>query len=332
MNVGNQSGNCKSKWEGKCHMPLSAACEAVGPAGQLIAGWLPAQGFSAILAKRGDGKTVALLDQALSFATNTDWKGNPTARGLFAVYLCGEDQANTLDHAKAWYLRHGIARNDPEVRFMFVEDVPNLLKPAECTDLVNHLQQSLPANARTVIYLDTWQRATDHIAQSDDLNANVAIRNVEMIGRALGGPVVLACHPPKSNSKTIAGPMVVENSSVAIWKMTPTKEGNTASRFGRVIEVERIKGAGLGNTCMTKIEPMEIGGFNNLGKPATGAVLLKPGEKVATAVMNELRMEKVARLKEAGKSVDEIAAELEIGVATVYRDLNKMANGGRIAA
>lgn len=261
----------KGRWIGKLHFPLSKAIQCLGRADQLIRHWLPAAGVSFLLAQFGVGKTLLLLDQALCLATDCDWMGFPTSRGRFAVYLSGEDQEGTLANAEAWYVHHGIDPKDAYTRILFGQMTPDLMDAKDCEELVRSVRSQLPPGARPVIFIDTWQRATSAGGQNEDKDMQLAIRNAEYIGKELGGPVVIASHPPKNNPATINGSGVIQNSSVAIWTMMPVKKSTTV----RTVSVTRIKGAGQGTDLSVAIVAKEIEGKDSFGCQRTGAVLVR---------------------------------------------------------
>ena len=190
--------------------------------------------------------------------------------GRFAIYLCGESEAGTITSAKAWCKRHEVDPFDKNTRFMFIPRAPDLLKREDTENLVSYLKDVLPEDSKPVVFIDTWQRATASGSQNDDDQMQNAIRNAEFIGKELRAPVVIACHPPKSNKGTVLGSSVIENSSVAIWQM---------DRFGplgaqRKVQVTRIKGAGEGKQLFCRIDTVGIGGTDPYDCPLKGAVLI----------------------------------------------------------
>lgn len=269
-----------NRWDGKLYTPLAEAFDKVGQAEQIIRNWLPSTGVSFILAKFGLGKTLMLLDQALCLATDRDWLGNPTAKGRFSIYLCGEDQEGTLANADAWCKQNGVDPADKSTRIVFVPMTPNLMDEKDCQSLVAHIRQKFRDGIRPVIFLDTWQRSTATAGQNEDKDMQTAIRNAELIGKELGGPVIAASHPPKAKSGTISGSGVIENSSVAIWLMTPVGQSKTH----RQVTVTRIKGAGQASHVSVHIEKRQIDGQDNYGCPRTGAVLVNDGAKSSPAL------------------------------------------------
>lgn len=299
-----------NRWRGKLLTPLGAATTTIGRAEQLVSGWMPAHGLVAVLSKRGDGKTVTMLGQALSLATDRDWQGRKTACGFYAVYLCGEDQEGALDHARAWYRHHGVSFDDPSVRFVFVPMVPDLLSKDDCKKCGEEIQRMLPADAKVVVFIDTWQRATMKVTQNDDANMQEAAHNAELLGRAVGGPVVAAFHPPKHNPSTISGSLVIENDTTAIWHLTVGDGGV------RRLEVTRIKGKGLGNKLHMEFKTVPLGERDQFGDECTGAVAVSDqwGDEAEKA-----KRAKIIAMREGGKSLRKIAKEVGISKDTVGR-------------
>lgn len=260
-------------WKG--YMPLSEARKAVGYTEQIIPNWLPDTGVSFIIGKRGDGKTLVLIDQALSFATDRDWMGIPTLPGRFSVYVCGEFPAGTLSLVEAWYKKYGVDPTDLNTRFMFVPRSVDLMKRDDCEALVHYLKEVLPKGAKPVIYIDTWQRATATGGQNEDTDMQQAMGNAEYIENALGGPVIAAAHPPKAKGKvlTILGSVVTENRSAAIWQIDRSKK--SLNDLHRTLSVIRNKSGGEGTTIPVRILKMEIDGTDNHGNPRTGAIIVR---------------------------------------------------------
>jgi AAA domain len=263
-------------WRG--YMPLSEARKAIGYTEQIIPNWLPDTGVSFIVGKRGDGKTLVLIDQALSFATDRDWMGIPTLPGRFSVYVCGEFPAGTLSLAEAWYKHHGIDPSDPTTRFMFVPRSVDLMKREDCEALVDYLKTTLPEGARPVIYVDTWQRATATGGQNEDTDMQTAMGNAEFIEKNIGGPVIAAAHPPKAKGKvlTILGSVVTENRSAAIWQLDRFP-GKSLTNRQRTLSVIRNKSGGEGSSISLTVFQLPIDGIDSHGSRRTGAVVVKDG-------------------------------------------------------
>jgi|SRR5262245_7069898 hypothetical protein len=145
------------------------------------------------------GKTTVLIDQGLTIASDVDnWHGYAVDPGYWVVYICGESCDSALAYWRAWQEAHG----EEPTRFLFKDRIVDLKSKADCRALVAYLKTVLPKRARTVIYLDTWQRTISPAATTDEEVMQVAADNAEWIGRELSAAIVVAAHPPKgANTK-----------------------------------------------------------------------------------------------------------------------------------
>ena len=269
--------------------------DEIRPPETIIPGWIPARGVTALLASRGVGKTVVSVDLALRLATDKRWCGEPAKKGFHVVYLCGEDQENTAGHIKAWALKYndGIV---PE-RFIFVDDVPDLLNAVDCDALVQQIGQEIPNGTRVVWVLDTWQRGTARAksGQNADEDMQPAFKALEKLGRAFDGPVIGCFHPPKTNRGTIHGSTVIENMTAAIWELVEDEAG-------KKLEVTRIKGRGLGNYKRFRFEERGLGVMDEYDRELSGAVSIHVGGTLSgehKSPADWLDDERVAREREA---------------------------------
>lgn len=234
----------------------------------IIPEWLPAHGLLAILAKRGAGKTVAMLDVALRLTTDVDWHGSPTSKGWYAVYLCGEDDVGAEEQIRAWCQHHGISR--PPERFIFLSGIVDLLSAGDTKLWTEYLKKEIIGSRRAIVFLDTWQRASSRGSQSDDEDMQLAVHHTEAMAKSLGGPAVVAFHPPKHDDNVVMGSSVIENSTTAIWTLSETARG-------RRLEVSRIKGKGVGNYNLFRFEEVGLGEEDEFGRERSGIVPRKIG-------------------------------------------------------
>jgi hypothetical protein len=259
------------------------------PATALIPGWLRDMGVTFLLAQRGTGKTVLAVDVALSMATDRDWMGEPVTQGLHAVFVAGEDVENTAQHVMAWCKYHNGGKV-PD-RFALIGDVPDLMDPEDCPALAKHLRTFVPEGKRAVVFVDTWQRATSMApdGQNSDRDMGIAVKRVEALARQLGGPVVCCCHPPKDArvTATVMGSSVIENASTGIWHLT--KEN-----AGLKLEVNRIKGAGLGNYKHLDHKMVMLDRCDERGQRLTGLVATYVGGN-RSHVLDAREAERAAR-------------------------------------
>jgi hypothetical protein len=251
----------------------------------IIPDWLLAHGMTALLAKRGTGKTVAMLDMALRIANDIDWHDMPVAKDWACVYACGEDDLGLQEQMAAWIKVHGVIPNDD--RFIVMAAAPNLLNPEEAEAWTRFILGKLKGR-RAIFFVDTWQRATSRASQNDDDDIQNAVAHTEAMAKSFRGPAVVAVHPPKANDSTTMGSSVFENSTVAIWKMTKEPQY-------RLLEVTRIKGKGEGCYQRFKFNIINLGETDELGEERTGVVAESLGGSKApdnaklTAITNDSR-------------------------------------------
>lgn len=251
------------------------------PATALIPGWLRDVGVTFILAQRGIGKTVLAVDVALSMATDSDWMGEPVTQGFHVVFTSGEDVENTAQHIAAWCKYHNSGNPPDPERFTFVKDVPDLMDGGDCAALGKHLRTFVSEGRRAVVFVDTWQRATSAApdGQNSDRDMGLAVKNLEALARAFGGPAICCCHPPKDVrvTATVMGSSVIENASTGIWTLSNTDAGLK-------VEVTRIKGAGLGGHKYLAHETVRLDRRDEGGQPLTGLVATYVGGNLSNAL------------------------------------------------
>lgn len=231
-----------------------------------VPGWMLSHGFVAFLAKRGTGKTVSMLDIALRASCDMDWHGIDVRSDLYVLYICGEDDAGAAEQIRAWQIEQ---EKTPAVgRFIFSTRIPNLMDQDDVKQFGISVKRLLPADAKCILFLDTWQRATATGSQNKDEDMQPAVRRLEELAEFLGGPAVAAFHPPKHDGNMVMGSSVIENSTSAIWTMT---EQHGVKR----LEVSRIKGKGHGNYMAFKFKEVALGEVDDFGQPVTGVVPIK---------------------------------------------------------
>ena len=229
----------------------------------VISDFLPAHGFTALLAKRGVGKTITALDMALSVACGIDWQGVSTKKDYAVAYLCGEDFVGLQENYEAWCIKKDI-KPDPD-RFIMADGLPQLMNEDDTVMWLAALIKEFGKGRKVLVVLDTWQRSTTGGSQSDDEAMQKAVINIERLAHYLNGPVVAAFHPPKHDETMVAGSAVIENSTSAIW--TVTRDGGT-----RHIEVTRIKGRGEGGFVNVDFEQVSLGRKDDHGRDVVGIV------------------------------------------------------------
>jgi len=234
----------------------------------IIPEWLPAHGITAMLAKRGGGKTVFSVDLALSIALGKTWHGYPVKEGFWSIYICGEDDEGAEEQVRAWCKHHGY--DEPPANFLFLDIITDLMSPEDTREYAEYLRDMIGPDGRAAVFLDTWQRASSRGGQNKDEDMQLAVHHAEALARSLNGPAIIAFHPPKHDEHMVMGSSVIENSTTAIWTVSDHARGKR-------LEVTRIKGKGVGNFHFMKFEEVELGMKDEFGKMRTGIVPVKQG-------------------------------------------------------
>ncbi len=234
----------------------------------IISDWLVAHGMTAIVAKRGTGKSTVALDMACHIAKDMDWWGTSTLKDWCAIYLCGEDAESMILNTRVWGKYHnGLPSSD---RFMVGHGIIYLDNQTELTTRLEEMK-AWANGRRCVIFLDTWTRATGTLKESDDVDMKLAVKNAELLARGLDGPMVTCAHPPKNSKElTIRGSAIGEDNSSGLLFIEKCAEGI------KVIN-NRIKGGGEGVYRIFKIEIIETDEMDQHGKLKTGVIPVKIG-------------------------------------------------------
>lgn len=234
----------------------------------VIDGWVPDQGYTAMLAKRGGGKTTAIMDMVCHVACDMDWWGTSVEKGYTVVYISGEDTPGVKARLQAWCMKHlGSERMADPNRFMIFDMTINLVSIEEVEAYYLFIKEQTKLKEKVLFVVDTWQRMTAlSEGQSDEKDMQKAILNLESLCRAFKGPSIIAVHPPKANSAVISGSGVIENNSQAIIHITEAKADI------RDIITGRVKGAPEGLVKKMKIVSQPISGFTKRGRRLTGAL------------------------------------------------------------
>jgi len=229
--------------------------------------WILMHGMTAVVAKRAMGKSVFMIDIALRLAHDMDWHGVPTAEGMYVVYLCGEDDAGLQEQIRAWCIEHD--RDVPD-RFMFLAGVVDLMSASEVEKWTRFLLQEIPEGAKVAVFVDTWQRATSRGSQNDDEEMQMAVHHIEAMAKSLNGPSIVAFHPPKHNEQAMMGSSIIENATVGILRISDHLNC-------KKIEVDRIKGKGVGNYKLARFREIGLSDEDQFGNENTGVVVVPVG-------------------------------------------------------
>lgn len=245
----------------------------------IIDGWLPTKNYTIMLGKRGGGKTTIMIDMICHIATDTDWWGSDVDDGWTVVYLAGEDPAGVKERIEAWCTDHKSICTVSEDGNKFylpypdrlrVYDLPVNLMDAEVMKAYADALMTVLKGKKVLFVVDTWQRMTSMAegGQSDDVSMQQAIDNLEAMCNRFKGPCIIAAHPPKANTETMAGSGIIENRSDAIWTIDAEPKAGV-----RDIVVTRIKGAPEQTTKSIAFKTVEIDGVDKFNRRRKSVVV-----------------------------------------------------------
>jgi len=234
----------------------------------LVKGWLIAHGITALLAKRGTGKSTIALDLACHLAKDLNWWGIEMMKNWKVIYICGEDDEGMILNVRAWakYNDRGLPSND---RFLVAKDIIKMTNKTELSVRLREMREWADG-ARCLIILDTWARATSGYSSNTQEEMDIAYENAEMVAAALQGPMIACFHPPKDGKMTIRGSAVQEDASSGIWVLEDVNDGLK-------LTIERAKGKGRGNYRLFSFKPIELEGTDFYGDQLQGIVPIKHG-------------------------------------------------------
>lgn len=252
----------------------------------IIPNWIPAQGYTGILASRGIGKTTMIIDIVARLACDMDWYDVPADKGWSVVYIVGEDVEGVQQRLLAWFKKYNNGEPFPDQsRFCVLEMPIDLTEPKEVKRFARFLDQFYKAKQaketeeegaprKTVFVIDTWQTATIRAERgmNDDAAMSLAAAHVVQLSKIFNGPSLISFHPPKANPHSVAGSSVVENMSTAIIKIE--EDGDDV----RTAVVTRLKGGKTGEYFKMKLAAETLDGkTDQFGRPVTGAIVRKIG-------------------------------------------------------
>jgi hypothetical protein len=275
--------------------------------------WIPAFGYTAIKAKRGTGKTVFMYDLACRLACDMNWhNGVELDKDWAVVYLCGEDDIGLQLHVEAWTKTYN--KEIDSNRLIFYTMTPDLMSGPEVAIWARVIREAV-GNRRVVTFLDTWQRATSRASQNDDREMQTAIHNATNLVKELGGPMIIACHPPKSNPGTISGAFVIENHSTCIIHIEDEGIRKRAT-------VERIKGPGEKNYFGLEYKCVDLGRTDKFKKKVTGLVPMAnsgTGMSMSPQLLKEMKDTRVMIGQELLPQMEKGAITFKDAGAWLYR-------------
>lgn len=280
----------------------------------IIDGWLPSKNYTIMLGKRGGGKTTIMVDMICHIASDTDWWGTDVEKGWTVVYIAGEDDAGVKERIEAWCVEHKdictVSDNGQKFYLPYPErlrvyPLPINLMDKEVVNAYGDAIMSVLKDERVLFVVDTWQRMTSMAegGQSDDVSMQQAIDNLESLCRKFKGPCIIAAHPPKANTETMAGSGIIENRSDAIWTIDAEAKAGV-----RDIVVSRIKGAPEQTAKSIAFKAVEIDGYDRFDRRRRSVVVDYRGSTEVAKGQKEKRVSESS--KDAQLNMARLAADV----------------------
>jgi len=253
----------------------------------LVKGWLIAHGVTALLAKRGTGKSTIALDLAMHLANDMDWWGTPIMTGWKVIYICGEDDEGMILNVRAW-AQHEDRGLPPNDRFLVAKGIVKMTDKNVLGVRLEEMKEWVGQGERCLVILDTWARATSGASSNTQEEMDTAYENAELVANALNGPMLACFHPPKDGRMTIRGSAVQEDASSGIWELEKETDGVR-------LTIGRAKGKGEGNYLKFKLEPTDLPGEDIYGDSLQGLVPVNFAGTVDESKPDHLAQQRTAR-------------------------------------
>lgn len=170
------------------------------PTRYIVRDLLPERGLGAIYGAPGAGKSFLAIDLAFAVASGRPhWFGRPLIQAPVA-YVALEGNGGMQKRIKSC-LAH--QPDGAAARLRFFGGPMSLLDAADTEDLANEILQELGNGTVTII--DTLSRASSGGDENSSFDMTMIIKNAEMLGAVVSGPVIVVHHTGKDANKGLRG-------------------------------------------------------------------------------------------------------------------------------
>lgn len=166
----------------------------------IIKDFLPAAQLGVLFGESGSGKTFASYDLCAAVCRGIEWNGKRVTKGR-VLYVVAEGVAGFVNRIKAYCHQQGI--NPSDIDMDVISDLtPNLLEPAQITDLIKDIKQQQPYD---LIVMDTFAQVMPGANENSGEDVGKALAECKRIHRHTGAMVLLVHHSGKDASKGARG-------------------------------------------------------------------------------------------------------------------------------
>lgn len=166
----------------------------------IIKDFLPAAQLGVLFGESGSGKTFASYDLCAAVCRGIEWNGKRVTKGR-VLYVVAEGVAGFVNRIKAYCHQQGIRPSDIDMD-VISDLTPNLLEPAQITDLIKDIKQQQPYD---LIVMDTFAQVMPGANENSGEDVGKALAECKRIHRHTGAMVLLVHHSGKDASKGARG-------------------------------------------------------------------------------------------------------------------------------
>lgn len=166
----------------------------------IVKDFLPAATLGVLFGESGSGKTFASYDLCAAVCRGIEWNGKRVTKGR-VLYVVAEGVAGFVNRIKAYCHQQGIKPSDVDMD-VISDLTPNLLEPAQITDLIKDIKQREPYD---LIVMDTFAQVMPGANENSGEDVGKALAECKRIHRHTGAMVLLVHHSGKDASKGARG-------------------------------------------------------------------------------------------------------------------------------
>ncbi|MNO78910.1 hypothetical protein D3C76_700640 [compost metagenome] len=166
----------------------------------IVKDFLPHAQLGVLFGESGSGKTFASYDLCAAVCRGIEWNGKRVTKGR-VLYVVAEGVAGFVNRIKAYCHQQGITPSDVDMD-VISDLTPNLLEPAQITDLIKDIKQREPYD---LIVMDTFAQVMPGANENSGEDVGKALAECKRIHRHTGAMVLLVHHSGKDASKGARG-------------------------------------------------------------------------------------------------------------------------------
>lgn len=205
----------------------------------LIKNFMPKATLGVLYGESGSGKSFLAYDLCAAIARGIDeWCGKRVKQGRVLIVVA-EGEQGFRQRIQAYCHQQGINPGDFEVDYIS-EFIPNLLQPADITDLIKEVKEREPYD---LIVMDTFAQVMSGADENSSKDVGGALAQCKRLSKATGAMVLLVHHSGKDAGKGARGWSglraaadveieITRKENDRAIKVTKLKDGQDGSQMG----------------------------------------------------------------------------------------------------